>query len=317
MMADSDFRAPLQTFLAAPRREDPEAAKARYVFLGAPYGGAYVMSDIHNATAGGADAVRRSTWVSDAAGSLHHYDFDLGGPVFPDGDFPVCDWGDVAGDPRDLAVAPAATTAAVRAIRQGGAVPLVVGGDDSLPPVVVAGLEEEGSLGILHIDAHLDYREDVDGVRNGYSSPIRRLRELPAVREIVQVGLRAMGSARPADVQDARDAGNILIPARELHERGPAWVLDRLPDTVAQWFVTIDCDGLDASIAPGVGYPEPDGLTFHEVASLVRGVAASKPVCGLLLTEFVPALDLRDLTALTIVRILMNFMGECERAREI
>jgi agmatinase len=314
MPAQPTYRRPLQTFLGAPGRDDAAAAAARYAFLGAPYGGAYLMSDIHNATVGGADAVRRSTWSSGAPEGVQHYDFDLAGPVFPDGDLPLADWGDVAGDPADLNAARHATTATVQAIRDAHAIPLVIGGDDSLPPLVAAGLAEGGPLGVLHLDAHLDFREEVGGVRDGYSSPIRRLRELPFVAEVVQVGLRAMGSARPADVEAARAAGNVLITARELHAEGAQSVLDRLPD-VDRWFVTIDCDGLDPSIAPGVAYPEPDGITFHEASTLVRGVARTGRVSGLLITEHVPSLDLRELTALTIVRLLMNFMGGAERAR--
>jgi agmatinase len=309
------LRTPLQTFVGAPGLDHPDGASPRYVFLGAPYGGAYVMSDIHNGTVDGANAVRRSTWVSGAAEGVQHYDFDLAGPVFPDGDLPIADWGDITGDPRDLDAARKATIETVRAIRAAHAVPLVIGGDDSLPPLVVAGLMDGEPLGILHLDAHLDFREEVNGVRDGYSSPIRRLREFPQVREIVQVGLRAMGSARTEEVEAARRAGNVLITAREVHDHGPDWVIERLPD-VPRWFVTIDCDSIDPSVTPGVAYPEPDGISFHEAATLVRGVAGTGRACGLLITEYVPSLDLRDLTALTLVRLLMNFMGAAERARQ-
>src|SRR5437899_257735 len=99
MPSGPGLRTPLQTFLGAPGRDN---AAARYVFLGAPYGGAYLMSDIHNGTVGGADAVRSSTWSSGATEGVQHYDFDLGGPVFPAGDLPLADWGDIAAHPSDI-----------------------------------------------------------------------------------------------------------------------------------------------------------------------------------------------------------------------
>ena len=83
--------------------------------------------------------------------------------------------------------------------------PLVVGGDDSIPPMVVGAYRDFKRIHLLHIDAHIDFRDEVRGVRDGYSSPIRRIREMPWIDRIVQVGMRGPGSARPQDVADARD----------------------------------------------------------------------------------------------------------------
>jgi agmatinase len=189
-----------------------------------------------------------------------------------------------------------------------GVVPLIVGGDDAIPPVVGRGLAALRRVHVLHIDAHLDFRDEVDGVREGYSSPIRRLREQAWIGEIVQVGLRGVGSARRAEVEAARRAGNRLVTARELHERGAQEIVRTL-GADAPWFVTIDCDGLDPSIAPGVGYPEPDGLTFHEAATFVRALARDGRIAAIELTEYRPALDLRQLTALTILRLLTSVIS--------
>jgi len=73
--------------------------------------------------------------------------------------------------------------------------------------------------------------------------------------------------------------------------------------------VTIDCDGLDPSVAPGVTYPEPDGVTYGEAAVFVRGLARAQRLAGVEFTEFVPPLDVRSLTALAIGRLLMNVVS--------
>ena len=112
------------------------------------------------------------------------------------------------------------------------------------------------------MDAHLDFRDEVAGLRDGYSSPIRRLRELPWVRTVVQVGLRDVGSAREEEVLAARAAGNVLVRAEEVHARGAA-LLDELAarfDPAHRVYITVDVDGLDPSCAPGTLWPAPGGL---------------------------------------------------------
>jgi agmatinase len=294
------------SFLGAPVAPDPAAVRARFAFLGVPFGVPYDMAGVCPPSAGAAEAVRAASWQF--VGEHDHYDFDLGGPLAADGRLDLVDCGDVAGDPRDLAATARGATACVRDLVAGGATPLVVGGDHAIPPLVVAGLDHTRELNILQIDAHLDYRDEVDGVRDGYSSPIRRLRELPFVGDIVQVGLRGSGSARVADVEAALAAGNVLITADQVHDAGVAVVLDRLR-AGARYYITIDVDGLDPGCAPGAGWPLPGGLQFGQAAAIVRAVARVADVAGIDFCEFVPRLDLNGLTALTVTRLLINLIG--------
>ena len=213
------------TFLGAPLYLEPGAAPADYAFLGVRYGAPYDMGNVCPPAAAAPQAVRAASAVY--RDDLEHYDFDLGGPLFPEAARRrLVDCGDVPGVPRDLAGNLERATAAVRSIVAAGAVPLMLGGDHAIPPLVVRGLDDAEPLDVLHIDAHLDFRDEVGGVRDGYSSPIRRLRELPWVRTIVQVGLRDIGSARPADVEAALAAGNVLVRAEEVHERGVDWIVE-------------------------------------------------------------------------------------------
>lgn len=294
------------SFLAAPVAPDPAEAKARFAFLGIPFGVPYDMADVCPPSAGAPDAVRAAT--RSFCGEHDHYDFDLGGPLAVDGHLDLVDCGDVIGEPHDLDGAARRATACVQDIVAAGAVPLVVGGNHSIPPLVVAGLDQTQPLTILHIDAHLDFRDDVNGVRSGYSSPIRRLRDMPLVRDVVQVGLRGSGSARPADVEAALAAGNVLITAEQVHDAGVAVVLDRLREG-ARYYITVDVDGLDPSCAPGAAWPLPGGLLFHQAAAIIRAAAARGEVVGADFCEFVPHLDVNGLTALTVVRLLMNIIG--------
>ncbi|MFX7731807.1 arginase family protein, partial [Acinetobacter baumannii] len=81
-------------------------------------------------------------------------------------------------------------TEAVRLIASRDALPIVIGGDDSVPALVAAGLDGRGPLHVVQVDAHLDFRDEVNGERHGYSSPMRRMSEMPWVERIIHVGQR-------------------------------------------------------------------------------------------------------------------------------
>jgi agmatinase len=316
------------TFLGAPfagRLEAPGPQvdpPARFAFLGlplhVPYGDEPAAPADAPGTAGlsAADAVRRASASYGAV--LDHYDFDLGGPLAPSGvEVSFVDCGDVAlrGGAAGLRSDLAAGSAAVREIVAAGATPLVVAGDHSAPPVVVRGLPDDRPLDVLHVDAHLDFRDKVAGISDGYSSPIRRLRELPWVRSVVQVGLRDVGSAREEEVRAARAAGNVLVRAEEVHERG-AELLDELAglfDPAHRLYITVDVDGMDPSCAPGTLWPAPGGLWFWQVARLVRAVASRCELAGMDVCEFVPARDPLGHTALAVARLLMIAAGAALR----
>jgi agmatinase len=301
------LRAPEHPFLESPVALDPSQVETGNAFLGIPYGPPYEPQDLV-VSARAADAVRESAAKMTYREMAHHYNFDWGGPLEdPD----VTDCGDVVGDDADPDGIWERGLEVTRALVAAGVTPLVLGGLDAIPPIVVGAFDEP--LHVLHVDSHLDFRQEVGGQPRGYSSPIRRIREMRNVERIVQVGLRGMGSARPSDVEDALARGNELVTAREVHDRGVGGaVLDRLTDD-RRWVVTIDCDGLDPTIAPAVGWPEPGGLTYPQMSAIVRWLAERNKVAALVVTEFQPDLDIGGITAMHIVRLLLLVLGLQER----
>ncbi len=216
----------------------------------------------------------------------------------------IVDCGDVPGSPDDPAGNRQRAEAAVRAVLAAGALPILLGGDDSTPIPVLAAFSARGPLTVLQVDAHLDFRDEVHGERLGYSSPMRRASEMPHVARIVQVGLRGAGSARSSDVADARAAGNLLVTASQLRDRGVPWLLDQLPVDQAL-FVSLDLDGLDPSVAPGVSAAAPGGLSYREAFDLVAGAARTGRLAGMILTELLPERDLNELSALVAARLVI------------
>jgi agmatinase len=296
-------------FLAAPRA-DLEQLDARFAVLGIPHGVPYAGRP---PGPGASDAPRAIRERSARFGRmLGHYDFDLGGALADGGPLGLADCGDVPADPRDVAGNAARATAAVRRILDGGAMPIVLGGDDSTTALAIRAFEGRGPLHVLQIDAHIDYRDEVDGVRDGYSSPMRRAAEMGWVERIVHCGQRGVGSARPADMRDTLARGNAVIPAREVRRQGVGRVLGEFP-AGGDYYIAFDCDGMDPSVMPGTSAPLPGGLLFDEAADLLVGLARRGRVAGINFAEHYPSLDVNGITALGIVRLIVNLIGAMRR----
>jgi agmatinase len=308
-LTDFDDRA--QSFISAPVQTDLANLEADIAVLGVPYGTPYGMSGVSSTSSSAPAAIREAS--ARAGRFLHHYDYDLGGPLLNERELRIIDCGDVPGDPLDIPGNVARARAAVESILKRGAVPVVLGGDDSIPIPVLRAYEKYGPIVLVQIDAHIDFRDELDGVTEGYSSPIRRASEMAWVDSIVQIGMRGVGSARPSDVHHALTAGNSIITAREVHDGGAAVVLNRIPEG-ASIFVTLDCDGLDPSIMPAVGAPAPGGLTYYQTVDILHGLAQRGRIAGMDIVELVPSIDVNGISSLTASRLILNLMGAMARS---
>lgn len=299
------------TLLGAPRGE-LEALVAPFAALAAPFGVPYTIRNVHHGASEAPAAVRA---ISARFGRmLEHYDFDLGGTPFNGKPWPIVDLGDVRADPRDLPGNAARVTEAVSAVVARGAVPVVLGGDDSVSALAIRGLEQAGPLSVVQIDAHIDFRDEVGGEREGYSSPMRRASEMAWVERIVHIGARGLGSARPGDVEDTLAAGNLIITAREVREKGIKPIVRSLPRR-GRYHVVLDCDGLDPSVAPGTSVPSPGGLSFEQAADLLVGLAQRGRIVGMNVAEHYPALDWNGITSLVIARLIAIWIGTAVRQK--
>ena len=197
---------------------------------------------------------------------------------------------------RSCPTTSSATLAAVRAktreVAAAGLVPAVVGGDDSILFPAVAGVHDAvaGSLGIVHLDAHLDLLDESPAQgRFSQSSGMRRALELPRVsaRHSVQVGTRSFNF--PSSKRFIDEVGLTELPAALMARRGLDWTLARIREVVAgadHVFLSVDLDVLDPAHAPGVGWHEPGGLTSRDLLDLVVALAPS--VRGFALNELEP-----------------------------
>jgi agmatinase len=292
-----------ETFLGLPGAGDLGALQAQIAILGVPCATPY--PSVGPYCAGAPKAIRAA--IAGYASNIRHVDFDLGGPIFPDAVTAV-DGGDLACTEADPAANRVAIRDAVATVVARGAVPIVIGGDDSVPIPVFEAFHGRGPFTIVQIDAHIDWREEMAGERFGLSSTMRRASEMGHVERIVLVGQRGIGSARPGDLADAKAWGAIFVPARDVHERGIAPVLDAVP-AGSDVLLTLDCDGLDPAIMPGVIAPAPGGLTYWQAVGVLHGIAAKARIAAFDIVEFVPERDAAGLGALTAARIMVNVLG--------
>ena len=298
------------TFLGLPAVEAAAGLEADIALLGAPFGTPYKPGASSDCVAA-PQAVREAS--AGYAGLLDHYDFDLGGPLLGGKALRVVDCGDAPGDLHDGAANRAAIEERTRAILGAGARAVLLGGDDSVPIPFIRAFADFGPLWILQIDAHLDWRDERDGVTEGWSSVMRRASEMPFIEGLVQVGLRGPGSARQREVDDALAWGSHLFPAADIHAHGIATALERLPQGV-NCLITLDCDGIDPPAMPGMIYPAPGGLTYSQAIGLIQGAVARANLLGFDITELRPAQDPSGLAALTAFRLVANAIGAMARS---
>lgn len=245
------------------------------------------------------------------ARQLSQIDFDLGFTPFPDPQDArgVVDIGDVDTRPEDAAGNRERIEATTRAVLEGGAVPILLGGDDSVPIPFAAAFADRGPLTVVQIDAHVDWGDAIRGEKLGYGSPMRRLAEMPHVTAMVQVGVRGLGSGGAWQIDDARDWGSRIVTAYDLIRGGIDAAIDQVP-AGGRYLVSIDCDGIDPAVFPAVAMPTPGGLRYEEVVLLLTALAEKGKIAGLVLAEFVPERDdPHRLCATIAARIVAMTMG--------
>ncbi|GED69685.1 SpeB arginase/agmatinase/formimionoglutamate hydrolase SpeB [Brevibacillus reuszeri] len=230
-------------------------------------------------------------------------------------DWRIVDCGDVDMVHGDLFQSFENTEEAIRKIVEKGAMPIVLGGDHSITIPVGKALDSVGPFHVIQIDAHMDWADHRSGQRFGHGSCIRRLSEMDHVKQIFQFGIRGISSSKKEDIDAAKDYGSVIMSPRQMRKAGLDAVLEQIP-AGERYFVTIDIDGLDPSIAPGTGTPSPGGLSYDEVNEMLEGIAKRGQVIGFDLTEVSPPYDTTGITSQVGARIILDFVSFILKERE-
>ncbi|WP_264211154.1 agmatinase [Leisingera thetidis] len=208
----------------------------------------------------------------------------------------------------------------VRKILAAGALPVVLGGDHSVNIPCINAFDEDcarkGPIHVIQIDAHLDFVDERHGVRCGHGNPMRRAAEKDYVCGLSQLGIRNVSSTARDGYEAARAMGSDILSVRQIRSLGVEAVLARIPKG-ERYYVTIDIDGFDPSIAPGTGTPSHGGFIYYEVLEILAGLAGRGTIVGIDLVEVAPDYDHTGGTAILAAQVLMNLIGRIMHAREV
>jgi arginase len=175
--------------------------------------------------------------------------------------------------------------------------PFCLGGDHSVTfPVLRAVARAHGPVDILHFDAHPDLYDRYQDNPRSHASPFARIMEAGLAKRLVQVGIRTLNTHQQ---QQARRFGVVIVPMSDFSP-------DKVPSLRGPLYVTLDLDGLDPSVAPGVSHHEPGGLTVREVLQVLA--LQKGRLVGADVVEYNPLRDLHGMTG-TVAAKLVREIG--------
>jgi N1-aminopropylagmatine ureohydrolase len=160
---------------------------------------------------------------------------------------------------------------------------LALGGEHSITaPLVEVASARHAPLSVLQIDAHADLRDQYSDTPHSHAAVMRRV--LEGTDRICQVGIRSYSRE---EFEQCRPQAERFITPRDIASDA-RWMDRALGMLGERVYVTVDIDGLDPSIAPGVGTPEPGGLGWEDVTRLLRRVCTERDVVGADIVEVRP-----------------------------
>lgn len=173
-----------------------------------------------------------------------------------------------------------------------------LGGDHSITyPILRAFAENYRGLNVLHLDAHPDLYDELDGNRHSHACPFARVMEEKLVKRLVQVGIRTMNGHQQEQAQRF---------GIEIHEMKNDFELAAL-QFEGPVYLSLDMDCLDPAFAPGVSHHEPGGMSTREVLRIIQNVRGN--LVGADIVEFNPERDLMGMTGMVAAKLLKEILA--------
>jgi len=282
--------------MAAPRFADAVAKyeDARIALFGVPY-------DRTCSFRGGSRYAPRA--IREASYNFETYMMDHQRDIR---EVPVADLGDTPAFGPSAEMVEGVTKMATAVVRA-GKIPIVVGGEHSLAPAVVRAFPKD--VGVIGIDAHLDFRDQYLEDRWSHACSARRIADHVGVEHVVYMGVRSYSAEEREDLERL---GLTYVSVYDIHDRGIRAATERALKSVNRdkIYLTIDMDGVDPAYAPAVGNPEPFGLAPLQVKNVIARLAPD--LVGMDLNEVSPAWDFGQTTVLAarLIREAIMAIGE-------
>ena len=214
------------TFLGLDKCDDLEFLNSPIALIGMPCATPYESVGPYCKNA--PRALRES--ISSLNANIDRHNFDINGKIFVDDEIRAVDCGDLPYDENNFQLNREQISSAIKKILKKDSIPIVIGGDDSIPIPVFQAFEGIDQYTILQIDAHIDWRKSHMNETLGLSSTMRRASEMSHIEQIIQVGSRGLGSTHSDDLTDALNWGINLFTAYDVHSNGIKDILDAIPE---------------------------------------------------------------------------------------
>ena len=187
--------------------------------------------------------------------------------------------------------------------------PIGIGGEHSMTPAAVRAVQSKyPNLGVIVLDAHLDFRQEYEGNSNSHATVTRRLTEIVGLDRVRPVGIRSVSQS---EISEARTIGLKFIESgwTELRE----YLTDIIDEMDGPVYLSLDMDAIDPGFAPGVGTPEPFGMTPYEVLQTINFF--SDRIVAFDCVETCPTHDNGNTSALA-ARIIRHLVGAIWQSQE-
>tara|TARA_B110000438_G_scaffold146767_1_gene141411 strand:+ start:433 stop:1386 length:954 start_codon:yes stop_codon:yes gene_type:complete len=284
--------------------EDWDNINADVAILGAPFDSG---SQYRSGARMGPRGIREASTLF-SFGHAGAYDFEDDIIYLPSESTKIVDLGDADIIHTDTKQSHENINFGVKKILESNCIPVVLGGDHSINIPCINAFEDQEPIHIIQIDAHLDFVDERHGVRYGHGNPMRRASEKDYVSGMTQIGIRNVSSTAREGYLDAKKRGSKIFSVRQLRNTGIDNILKVIPKN-KRYYLTIDIDAFDPSIASGTGTPSHGGFYYYEILELIDGIIKQGNVVGLDLVEVAPDYDLTNSTSTLAAQLLMNTIG--------
>jgi len=272
-----------QTFISA----NASFEESKNVILGCPYDGS---ASFRPGARFGPAAIRKASWGIETFSP--YQDRDLG-------QCSIHDMGDLELPLGEKKISLQYIRKALDRILSRKKFPILLGGDHLITlPIVEAMIDTHPDLQLLHLDAHTDLREDYLGETLSHSTVMRKIIDRMGAGRLFQIGIR---SGTKEEFKLARKMKSIFSSKKEIVKS----VVNRFKKKPV--YITLDLDIIDPSLMPGVGTPEPGGLTFQELITLLKELQPLH-VIGFDLVELTPDYDPTQISSITASVILREMI---------
>jgi agmatinase len=300
-----------RTFFGVPSVAELANVTAEVAFLGVPFDGGTPQPGNRTGQKLGPAAARHASWEqfaygdSPQDGAAGWYDIEtdrdrLRGVT-------MVDVGDVVIQGADDHGNFARMREAANRIVEHGCVLVAMGGDHSISFPLAAGVAAHRRVEMVHVDAHADFWDQLDGSRLTGASQLRRIAELPDVLGVTALGLR---NVEREEVDAMRELGVRFATTLDLVDRGPEAVVSELVPECDAIYLSIDLDVRDLGLVPSTTLPEPGGLSYRELRATVAAIARRGRVVAFDIAELNPPADSSGATARLATWLITHLLSE-------